>query len=428
MDRTLTFIHAADLHLGAPVRGLAALSPGWAERVSRAVEEAYDNVITAALTRSVDFVVFAGDLFDSSTVSYRSYAKLFQGFERLADAGIPAYLVTGNHDPYTSWRHDFFALPENVVLFAADRPDFALFERDGEPLCLVAGRGFFNHAWPQDVCIAEGLTRSAAEEALEAVCPGASAAPFSVGVLHTGLTIDPLKAPVSPSLLERAGMDYWALGHVHKRHVFPSLDHPCMAFSGCTQGRDVQETGSRGVFAVTLDAGCDPVLEFVPTASVVWQCMDVDVSDCLSLSAVVDKVMREAFRLNGLAHCEEMVMRVRLVGKTSLHTLLAREDILEDVRGQINESYPLFFCDGLDDVTSAPIDRAALREEGLFPSVFLSVSEAQRARTDDSVAFLQEEFLGKGAPLPRSVAQDVPALTQEAEELVLDLLMQGDRP
>ncbi len=76
--------------------------------------------------------------------------------------------MTGNHDPYTSWQHDFFSLPPNATMLPGDRPGFALLERDGEPLCLIGGRGYYNQTWPTDECIAEGVTRAAAEQALAA--------------------------------------------------------------------------------------------------------------------------------------------------------------------------------------------------------------------------------------------------------------------
>lgn len=426
MPKRLTFIHAADLHLGAPFRGLRALSDEWATRLLTALLESYDRVIDAALSREVDFVVIAGDIFDSARASYGEYRHFFDGLRRLEAAGIPAYLVTGNHDPYTSWQHDFFSLPSNAHMLPGDRPGFALFERDGEPLCLIGGRGYYNQTWPADECIAEGVTRDAAEVALTVLNPRAAEAPFSVGVLHTGLHLDPVKAPVEPDILMHSGMDYWALGHIHLKYAYPSFDDPRLVFSGCVQGRDIRETGERGIYQVTLTEGAPNQLEFIPTASVVWQRMRVDVSDCANLPAVTDKVMRELFRENGKAHCEEMVVRVTLTGATPLHTMLERGDVLAELRKHINDAYPVFFCDALVDATVQPRDKAALRREGLFPAVFLQVAESQRANPDDEIAFIQDEFLRKNVQLPSSYTRSIDELAEEAENLVLDLLAQGD--
>ena len=69
MTESLTFLHAADLHLGAPFRGLAKVSPAWAARLVQAIPEAFDRVIDAAISRKVDFVVIAGDVFDGESVN-----------------------------------------------------------------------------------------------------------------------------------------------------------------------------------------------------------------------------------------------------------------------------------------------------------------------------------------------------------------------
>ena len=421
MHDKITFMHAADLHIGAPFRGLRALSEEWASRLIEAIPEAYDRIIQEAIDRNVAFVVIAGDIFDTARPSYADYLRFFDGMRKLETAGIPAYLCTGNHDPYTTWQRDFFALPSNVTMFSADKPSFALFEREGFPTCVLGGRGYYNQTWPDNMSIAAGVTRAAADSSLGAY---AMEAPFGVGVLHTGLDLDPNKAPVPPAKLLSAGFDYWALGHVHMPYLLTEED-PRIAFSGCIQGRDIKETGPRGVFLVTLEEGERNRVEFIPTASVVWQRMKVDVTDCANLPEVCDQVVRELFRVNGSARCEEMCTRITLTGATALHEVLGRPGVVEDLRKQINDSYPEFFCDALIDRTRAPYDLAAMRREGMFPAVFLGAAESLRENEPEAVAFLQEEFLKRNVALPSSLAQNVPTLASEAERLVIDLLCGG---
>lgn len=426
MRRQLTFIHAADLHLGAPFRGLRALSDVWANRLLSAIPEAFDRIIDLAINRSVDFVVFAGDIFDDARASYSDYLHFFEGLRSLNKAGIPVYMCTGNHDPFTSWQHDFFALPPNTTMFGADKPTFAAYERDGEVLCLLGGRGYYNQTWPADEDIAAGVTRAAGEAALADTVTHPTQVPFAVGVLHTGLDLDAVKAPTNPTALLRAGMDYWALGHIHVKYAYPSVADPRIVFSGCIQGRDVKETGERGCFLVTLTEDAKNEIEFIPTASVVWQRMDVDVSDCANVADVTDKIMRELFRVNGKAHCEEMCVRITLTGMTSLHSVFARPGVMEDLRKHINDGYPLFFCDALIDATCRPRDVGALRREGLFPAVFLQVADAQRENRDDEIAYIQEEFLKKNIQLPSAYTRRIDDLASDAQNLVLDLLGKED--
>ena len=422
MAERLTFIHAADLHIGAPFRGLRALSERWASRLVEAIPEAYARVVSAAVDNRVDFVVIAGDIFDTARPSYADYLTFFDGLSRLDAEGIPVYMCTGNHDPYTTWQRDLFNLPGNVTMFSADKPSFALYRRDGKPVCVLGGRGYYNQTWPGDACIAEGVTRAAANEALG---EDAASAPFGIGVIHTGLDLDPNKAPVAPAKLLRAGFDYWALGHVHKRLIYTE-DNPRLAFSGCIQGRDIKETGPRGVNLVTLEEGRRNVVEFIPTASVVWQRMHVDVSDCANLPDITDKIMRELFRENGKAHCEEMVVRIALEGATPMHAMLDRADVIAGLRKHVNDAYSAFFCDALTNLTVPPRDKEALRREGLFPAVFLQVADAQRRNPDEAIAFLQDEFIKKNIQLPSAYTRNIDAFAEAAENLVLDLLAQGD--
>ena len=62
MARSVTFIHAADLHLGAPFHGLRSISPIWADRLAKAIPDAYRQLVETAISHQVDFVVLAGFL------------------------------------------------------------------------------------------------------------------------------------------------------------------------------------------------------------------------------------------------------------------------------------------------------------------------------------------------------------------------------
>lgn len=140
-----------------------------------------------------------------------------------------------------------------------------------------------------------------------------------------------------------------------------------------------------------------------------------------------DAVMRELFILNGRAHCEEMAQRVTLVGATSLHDVLMQPGVLEDVRQQMNASYPIFYCDALIDRTEAPIDRTAFLEEGLFPATLLRRSRALSEDASGAVAYLQDEFLAQGMVLPTRCSRRIADLHEEAESLAFDLLRGGLR-
>ena len=427
MEQTVRFLHTADLHIGAPVRGFCDLSDAWAERLQRVVVEAYDRVIDAAIKNKVDFVVLAGDAFDTAHASYGDFLHFFDGLDRLDAAGMPAYLIAGNHDPFTSWRLDLGRLPASVRMMGGEATEFELFERDGEPLCLIAARGYRNQAWPIDEPIATNITRLDAVRALEGAHPRAGQAPFSIGLIHTGLDLDQSKAHSDPRALMCADIDYWACGHLHKHYVLPSAEAPRIVFPGCIQGRDLKESGEKGCYLVTMKriGQTGPVstsLEFVPTASVVFHTLKVDVSACQTLADVTRLVMTQLFHKNAEANCDDMVVRVILTGETELHPFLAKQDVIRDLRKRFNNAYPTFYCDKLIDRTRSTSDREALSREGLFAGQVIRVADTQHARSDEMVNYIQAEFVKRGIDVPSSLTRRIGEFDEAAERLVFDLL------
>lgn len=415
MSERITFIHSGDIHLGAPFRGLRGLSSKWAERLVQAIPEAYDRVIDAAIERGVDFVLFAGDVFDTDKPSYAHHRHFLRGLERLREVGIPVYLIAGNHDPYATWAGLRDQLPENVHMFGSDAPSYAVYERDGAAAAIIAARGFSNQSSGD---IAAGMTRAAAQ----AAC--ATEAPFVIGMLHTGLWLDPYKAPTSEDALYASGMDYWALGHIHKNFRFPQSEsaETKLAYCGCVQGRDIKETGERGCYAVTLEQGIPNQVEFIPCASVEWEKLRVDVSKCPGAEDVLGACVRAMFDANAQVPCEEMIARVTLVGATPLHGTLARPGYVEELRDELNERYPSFFCDALIDETTTPFDKDAMRASGLFEATLLRESEKLAANSDATIEYLQQEFAARGLTLPAGIERKLGDLIERAEDLSLELL------
>lgn len=420
MAKQVTFIHAADVHLGAPFKGLRSVSSSWADILTKAIPDAYQRIIDAALEERVDFVVFAGDIFDSSQPSYADFSCFIAGLQRLDEAHIPVYFCTGNHDPYTSWHNDFAGLPNNTHLVGASKPTFEVYQRDGEPLALIGGRGYYNQSWPAHVDISEGVSREAAEKAC------GTTAPFVVGVLHTGLDVDPTRSPVPPASLLNRGVDYWACGHIHQPRIALDDSNPRVVFAGCPQGRDIRETGPHGIYKVTLKADSANTVEFIPTAQVVWQQTCLDVSECNTIAEIQERITNMEFALNAQAHCQRMIFRFTLTGRTSLHGRFT-DKVLEEVRNALNDRYPFFFMDALIDKTQPPFDIPALRAEGLFPSVYLQLLDEYRSDPQSVMSELEQNFYQCDIVLPASVERFLPELCTDAESMVLDLLGQDDK-
>ena len=85
---TVRFIHCADLHLDTPFRGLADVDADRGRALNQATFDSYANIIDLAVREEVDFVVIAGDVYDSTDRSLRAQFKFRDGLRRLSDLGI----------------------------------------------------------------------------------------------------------------------------------------------------------------------------------------------------------------------------------------------------------------------------------------------------------------------------------------------------
>ena len=201
---TLTFIHTADLHLGSPLTGIRAMDESMAEKLIQASYCAFDRIVDLAIRDEVDFVLIAGDLYDSQRQQIYEQLKLLHALERLNGHGIMVYIVCGNHDPHSAWSRSI-RWPGNVHIMADDRPEVVFFEKDGEKKAAIVG---VSHP------------RSSVLENLATTFPEKESGwPFTIGLLHAtlGSTSEHVSyAPCSEENLTATGYDYLALGHIHR--------------------------------------------------------------------------------------------------------------------------------------------------------------------------------------------------------------------
>jgi len=227
------FIHAADLHLDSPLRGLSAYSDAPAEQLRTATRDAFVKLVDVALDEAVDFMVIAGDIYDGDWKDFNTGLFFIRQMGRLRQAGIPIYLLYGNHDAESDMTRGL-TLPDNVHVFSSRKAEtFAI-----ESLKVaIHGRSFKQKA----------TTENMVPNYPEPV-PGW----LNIGVLHTALegnSEHATYAPCTVSELEAKGYQYWALGHVHERSILPEHRQPgqtVIAFPGNLQGRHIREQGARG--------------------------------------------------------------------------------------------------------------------------------------------------------------------------------------
>lgn len=310
------FLHAADLHLDSPLRGLSVYEGVPADVVRTATRGALDNLVEHAISEEVAFVILAGDLYDGTWEAFATGLYFCKAMGRLERAGIAVYLLYGNHDAESHLTSQL-PLPANVKVFSKKAAQ--------------------TYEHPATGAVLHGHSYAARDPGGDLVpgYPAPKAGAFNIGVLHTALTgdrgHDPY-APCTPEQLTAKGYDYWALGHVHGFEVVRR--DPAIVFPGNLQGRHIRETGPKGAALISVSEGQVSGVEHVALDVVRWVLAEVDIGTAVESDEVFEAVRATLKTALAQADGRPLMARVRLFGESPLHAQFAadRRALREGVR------------------------------------------------------------------------------------------------
>lgn len=411
------FVHAADLHLDTPFEGLGRVNPELGDRLRDASLDAFDDLVRLTIERQAEFLVLAGDVYDGADRGVRAQLRFLRGLKKLAFEGIRVFVVHGNHDPLDGWSA-IRAWPANVTLFGAAGVEAVALTRDGERLATVYGMSY-----PR-----RDVTENLALRFHRAPAPG-----LHIGLLHcaVGSVGDhALYSPCTVDDLRLAGMDYWALGHIHDRRILAE-PAPWVVYPGNLQGRSTKpsERGAKGATVVHVDGSVVERVEFVACDRARFVEVEVDVSGAPGLPEVEAACLDALARLRTEHPGVELIARVRLTGRSAVHRDLRRsggtpEHLLQALRDELEHGPSPVWCESLRDETRAELDLDAIRRRGDFASAVLQLSDVLSDDDARLAAFCEEHLAGPadadGYPAAGSVAQR--RRVASAVEIALDLL------
>jgi DNA repair exonuclease SbcCD nuclease subunit len=404
---SLRFIHAADLHLDSPFRGLANTAPRLRDALQAATLSAFERIVDHTIQSKADFLLLAGDLYDSKDRSLRALVAFRRQMERLAERDVSVYIVHGNHDPLNGWGSEF-QLPPNVTTFSG-KPKTEPVIRRGKEVARVTGISY---------------PRERVTENLAAHMKPESDSPYSVGLLHANVGSQPGHAdysPVSLAELTESGFDYWALGHVHTRCVLAE-DPATVAYPGNPQGRNPRESGERGCLQVDIDRNGDAHLSFVDTSVARWVHLDIPIQTHTTMDSLLDALLEEGRRA-AAAFQGPTVARFTLRGNGSLHADLQRDGMAEELSEQLRTVLPV---ESVHIVTGPTLDFTALSRTETLVGDFLKL--ADRALDDPE---MRKKLADSLEPLFRRRDMVLPDDTklrewiERATALGVDLLMES---
>lgn len=271
MGDSFRFIHCSDLHLGCRFSGISDADEDLGKRLRESVFTALNSVISLAKKEKVDFIIFSGDIFDSTNETPLTRSRFA---DAIASARIPCYIIYGNHDTRRRWENSI-PLPKNAFVFP-EEVTHTYFEKDGRKVAELVGMSFPSKS--PDVDRIHDVDR---ESDL-----------FAIGIFHCN--VDGAKkddySPCKLSDLRAKEIGYWALGHIHKAAILSRM--PYVVYSGNTQGIDPTETGEKGAYLVTVNDGI--VVDIVPfrTSAIEWMDVDIDITGRTDLKTAIGELSK----------------------------------------------------------------------------------------------------------------------------------------
>ena len=192
------FAHIADCHLGC-----------WRqEELQKLNFESFKKILERCMDEKVDFILIAGDLFDSAYPPIEILKDSFAEFKKIHDAKIPVYIIAGSHDFSTSGKTFLDVLEKagfckNIVNYEV--------EEDGRIKLKPHMHGdiaIYGYPGKKSGMEIEDLSKVYFDSIHQ----------FTIFMIHT--TIKDVVGSIPMDSVEKEKLplsNYYAMGHIHKR-------------------------------------------------------------------------------------------------------------------------------------------------------------------------------------------------------------------
>ena len=247
------FLHVADVHLGFNRYDNK-------ERSQDFFFAFYDALKRHAVDEAVDFVLIAGDLFEHRTIQPATLNQAQRCLSLLKEAGIPAIAIEGNHDnrPYGTKTNWLRYLADWGQLILLEPSDASSGESMYQPWTEASNRGGYVDLDCGVRVLGSSWYGATAPIAIQKIADAITELPDAdmpqILLFHHGL--EGQIARYAGALrytdllpLKQAGIDYLALGHIHKNYAIDNwVFNP-----GSVEANSIEEsTYARGVYLVEM--------------------------------------------------------------------------------------------------------------------------------------------------------------------------------
>lgn len=258
------FLHTADWHLGMKY---AQLGPK-ADRAREIRMETVERLLKIAKEKNVDFILVAGDTFDSNEVDSKTIRKVCTNLSKTA---LPVYILPGNHDPLTRDS------PYNDPLW--DEVENVRILKKAEPLEIA-----------ENVTLYPCPVRQKQSRSDPTAWINPEGNGISIGVAHGNL--DFTKNP-NFSINPETPLDYLALGEWHS--LFQT---GCTVYPGTPETTKFGEAKSGNIVIVNLEKGHEPEVESIKTGRLRWENPEFNISSIEDVKNLENSFSAENLVLN----------------------------------------------------------------------------------------------------------------------------------
>jgi len=219
------FAHISDVHLG-----------GWKQQPLQDLNlQSFKKAIDSCILEKVEFVLIAGDLFDSAYPPIEILKEAFAEFKKLKDAKIPCFIIAGSHD-YSVSGKTFLDVLEKAG-FCKNVEDY---ERTENSILLnpVIHQGVAIYGYP-------GRKAGMEIDDLRKIKLNDAPGMFKIFMFHT--TLDKARGNLPVDAIESESLpkaDYYALGHLHIDFQYENFVYPGPIFPNNFQELEDLQKGS----------------------------------------------------------------------------------------------------------------------------------------------------------------------------------------
>ena len=276
LNHMVRFLHTSDWQLGMTRH---YLSPEAQSRFTDARLQAIRTIGNVARERAADFVVVAGDVFESNMVDRQ---LVLRALEALKESGVQFYLLPGNHDPLGAGS------VFTSAVFASNCP-LNVRVLDGQPIDALPGIAILSAPW---------RSKKMTEDAIGSALAQASDSDGVTIVVGHGqvesLAPDPERADAirlvpAEEAISTGAVHYIALGDRHSRAAVGSTGR--IWYSGAPEPTEYREDDPGLLLDVSLSADD---IEVTPVRVATWHFREEtkfavnDAADIVRLRAWLD--------------------------------------------------------------------------------------------------------------------------------------------